>query len=394
MKISIFSDCHCGYAYGTERGEDAFLGLEEAIDKSLDCDLILMAGDIFDTRIPRPEVFSRAARILSKSQSVQSKAKFVEINNKEKHEISPLALRGIPIVAIHGTHERRSKHLVNPIQALEHAGLLIHLNCSTAVFEIDDKKVAVHGMSGVPDRYAGDILKEWNPKPVLGAINILMIHQSVDPYIYSPLEPPTISLDSLPKGFDLYILGHIHWSEIRDLKGGKLILAGSTTFTSLHKTEAIQQKYIYHFNGEVRKVPLDSQRKVFWNELEYNQNIKNEIENALNKVPKLSPKPITVFKIKGTLPKDSAPIDFSDIEKKYSDRTIIKIDRNLKTESLKDQVELIRMLKEQKLSPEEHGLRILEENLKQLNCGINAQEIFDLLVEGDTENIFNLLVKK
>lgn len=300
MKIAIFSDCHCGYGYGTERGEDAFRGLEEAIEKSLDCDLILMGGDIFDTRIPKPEVFSRAARIMSKAQHIPSKTTFFEVKNKDRNQISPLALRGIPIVAIHGTHERRSKHLINPIQALEHAGLLVHLDCSTAIFEIDGKKVAIHGMSGVPDRYAGQVLKDWNPQPIPDATNILMFHQSIEPYIYSPLEPPTIKLEDLPKGFDLYILGHIHWNDIKDLHTGKFLLTGSTTFTSMHKTEALQPKYIYHFNGDLQKVELNSQRKVFWNEMEYSPGVKDQIDHILRDVPQLDPKPISIFKIDST----------------------------------------------------------------------------------------------
>ena len=203
MQIGIFSDCHCGYKFGEERGEDSFIALDEAMDKVSDCDLILIAGDVFDTRVPRPEVFAKAARILGKAQSFSSKAHFIEIVNKEKHEISPSALRGTPIVTIHGTHERRSKYLVNPIEALEHAGILIHLHCATAVFDIEGRKVAIHGMSGVPDRYAGDCLKEWNPKPIPDALNIIMFHNSITPFIYSPNEPPSMSIDDLPKGFDL-----------------------------------------------------------------------------------------------------------------------------------------------------------------------------------------------
>ena len=128
MKIAIFSDCHCGHAYGDERGEDSFLGLEEAVRGSMDADLILMAGDIFDSRVPRQEVFARTARILSLSQSLPSTTALSGLIGKEMSEVSPLALRGVPIVAIHGTHERRSKFMLNPVQALEHAGLLVHLH--------------------------------------------------------------------------------------------------------------------------------------------------------------------------------------------------------------------------------------------------------------------------
>ena len=77
---------------------------------------------------------------------------FVESINKDQEDISRLALRGIPIVSIHGTHERRSKTMVNPLHNLEHSGLLIHLDCSTIVFQINGEKVAVHGMSGVSEK--------------------------------------------------------------------------------------------------------------------------------------------------------------------------------------------------------------------------------------------------
>jgi len=106
MRIAIFSDCHCGYAFEEERGDDSFKALEDSIEKSLDSDLILIAGDLFDSRIPKPEVFARTAKILSRAQNLTSKTKLISAKNKDS--ISPSALRGIPIVAIHGTHERRS----------------------------------------------------------------------------------------------------------------------------------------------------------------------------------------------------------------------------------------------------------------------------------------------
>jgi hypothetical protein len=52
---------------------------------------------------------------------------------------------------------------------------------------------------------------------------------------------------------------------------------------------------------------------------------------------------------------------------------------------------MLNALKEQKLSPEEHGLKILQENLKQANCGIKIEEIFEYLVQGDVDLMFNIL---
>ncbi|MFH0928857.1 MAG: DNA repair exonuclease [Candidatus Aenigmatarchaeota archaeon] len=392
MQIGIFSDCHCGYKYGEERGEDSFIALEEAIDKTLDCDLILIAGDLFDTRIPKPEVFAKTARILSKAQHFPSRTKLVEIINKEKHELSPLAFRGIPVVMIHGTHEKRSKYTINPIQTLENSGLIVHLDCATAVFDIDGERVAIHGMSGVSDRYAMDRLKEWDPKPVEGAKNIFMIHQSIDPYIYSPLEPPTIKIEDLPKGFDIYVLGHMHWNEIRDLHQGRLILCGSTTPTSLHKIEADQPKCIFKYDGNIiNKIELEKQRKIFWKEFDFEPNIKENIENYVQTISMTDKKPIVNIKVKGLVRKENMLPKFSEIEEKFGGKSILNINKNLDVEGLQEQIEMLKTFKSNRLSPEEHGLNILQKNLEQMNCKIKIDDIFEYLVEGNIDMIFNLL---
>lgn len=394
MKIGIFSDCHCGYKYGEERGEDSFIALEEAIEKTLDCDLILIPGDLFDTRIPKPEVFARTARILSKAQNFPSRTKFLEIINKGEHELSPLALRGVPIVMIHGTHEKRSKYTINPIQSLEHSGLIIHLDCATAVFEINGEKVAIHGMSGVSDRYAKDKLMEWNPQPVPDAKNIFMIHQSIDPYIYSPLEPPSLKIEDLPKGFDLYLLGHMHWNEVSDLHDGKLILCGSTVPTSLHKVEADQPKCIFKYDGSIQRINLEKQRKIFWREFDFDPNIKESIENYIQTLSVSKPKPIINIKVKGIVKKENLMPKFSEIEEKFRDKAILNINKNLEMEGFQEQIEMLRTFRDQRLSPEEHGLKILQKNLRQANCGLKVEDIFDYLVDGDTDLIFNLLLGK
>jgi len=389
MLVGIFSDCHCGYKFGEERGEDSFIALDEALDKTSDCDLILIAGDLFDTRVPRPEIFAKVAKILGKAQSFTSKANFLEIVNKEKHEISPSALRGIPIVAIHGTHERRSMHLINPIQSLEHAGLLVHLHCATAIFDIEGRKVAIHGMSGVPDRYAKDCFTQWDPKPVPDAVNILMLHNSITPYIYSPLEPPSMNIENLPKGFDLYVLGHMHWHEIKPLKDGKLLLCGSTIPTTIRKTESEQQKCVFKFNNDIQKIPLEFQRKIFWQEYDFDADTKDVVRNFIETLSTSVPKPIVNIKIRGV--KNSLFSNFNEIEEKFSRKAIININKETEIENLQDQLEMIKTLRNEKLSPEEHGLRILQEKLKESNCGIKIDEIFEYLVEGDTDLIFNIL---
>ncbi|MCD6477287.1 MAG: DNA repair exonuclease [Candidatus Aenigmarchaeota archaeon] len=395
MQISIFSDTHCGFGYGTEREEDSFIALEEAIEKSLDSDLILIAGDVFDTKIPKPEIFARTARILSRAQHIPSKTRLIEIINKDKKQISPLALRGIPIVSIHGTHERRSPYNINPIQQLEHTGLLIHLDRSTVVFEIDNHKVAVHGMSGVPEQYAKKYLEEWNPQPIKDAINILMIHQSITPYIYSPKDPPSLHIDDLPDGFDLYVLGHIHWHELRPFKSGNLLLTGSTISTSSHKREAESEKYIFKLDKDhLRKIPLEKQRKIIIEEFKIEGDIKTKIDNFLATLAKQPIKPVVIIKITGKAPKHVTLPNLNYLVEKYKDKLIVNIKKDYEIEGFEEQVEMLRKLRERKLSPKEHGLEILKQKLAEVGLSINIDDIFDVLAEGDSEMAFNILTGK
>jgi len=284
--------------------------------------------------------------------------------------------------------------MVNPVQAMEHAGLLIHLHCATALFDVDGKKVAVHGLSGVPDRFAKEILQQWNPKPVKNAVNILMLHQSIEPYIYSPLEPIMLKLEDLPEGFDLCVLGHIHWSEQKPFKSGKILLTGSTCVTSSHKIESEQEKMIFIYDGiNIESVPLKFQRKIYYGYLEYENGIAIKIDENIGKILETGHniKPIIISKITGTIPKTKTAPDFRSVIEKFSGRAIIKIVQNAKAEDVEDQAEFMKLMREQKLSPEEHGLLLLKANLEQIKCGLRAEEVFDLLADGNTELLYNML---
>ena len=114
-------------------------------------------------------------------------------------------------------------------------------------------------------------------------------------------------------------------------------------------------------------------------------------ETFVSTISYSKPKPIINIKIKGKVKTDYLLPRFSELEEKFADKAIININRNLELEGFEEQVEKLRMFREQKLSPEEYGLKILQEKLKQVNCGINVDEIFEYLIEGNTDLVFNLL---
>ena len=114
MRIAILSDMHLGHAWGTERENDPFDALEEALDKVTDADLILIIGDMFDSKTPGIEIFSRSMELLLKPLLRSSDTRFDGGVGKNVSNLMPLSVGGIPVVAIHGTHERRVRGLIRP----------------------------------------------------------------------------------------------------------------------------------------------------------------------------------------------------------------------------------------------------------------------------------------
>lgn len=399
MKISIMSDLHFGYAKTFEMEEDSFENAKEAIEKSLDCDIILIAGDIFDSRTPSIETWSKALEVLTSPLLTEDKeVKLVKVLNKNIKEISDKTLNRTPIIALHGTHERRGKDQINSIQALEQAGFLIHLHCNGIILEKDMNKVAIQGMSGVPERYAKDILEKWDPKPIEGCYNILMLHQSIEPYIYSPLDPPTLSLNNLPEGFDLIINGHIHNHQKTKIGKTEFIIPGSTIVTQLKEEDIKTPRVFYKLEipkSKITLTELENARKLFYIELPADCT-KQRIEEEIEKVIKGNNKKKPLIKIKLTGKGKIIDKELRNLEKKYRNECILKFQKKLESEEVEKKLEMLEKMREEKLSIEEMGLKLLKENLTRLNFSneFDSESLFRILSAGEVETAFNILTKK
>jgi DNA repair exonuclease SbcCD nuclease subunit len=400
MKISVLSDFHFGFAYNSELEKDSFENAEEAVEKALDSDLILITGDVFDSRLPKTGIWAKAIKVLVKPLLRENTGVKLVQSSRELKEISKRTLRHLPVVALHGTHERRGKDETNAVETLDNAGLLIHLHCQNVVFEKDGIKVAVHGMSGVPERFAKDVLYEWGPKPIEGCFNILMIHQSIDPFIYSPLDPPSLNLSNLPRGFDLIVGGHLHLAGQEKIGGTTLLFPGSTITTQLEPNESEVEKGIYQIdlNKEIKInfIPLTGSRKFFYREIMLEAgSVREQIEKEINEIltERFAKTPLIKLKIFG---KEVEVLDqeLRDIEKKYFDQAIISFAKELETPEIAKKIEFLRNLREQKLSVEEIGSKILKKNLEELNFEsvFDQEQAFDMLSESEAERFFNILV--
>lgn len=377
MKLAIISDFHLGHGSGSERAGDTFEALSEALDRSAGCDIILVPGDLFDSRTPPTDVLARGMELLIKPLSSGNGTKLVRGIGKDLGELTPLHRQGIPVVAIHGTHERRVKGLLNPVQALEKAGFLIYLHCNGVVLEKSGERICIQGMSGVPDQFSEAVLKRWNPKPAKGCFNVIMVHQSVSPLMYAEHLLP---LERLPGGFDLYILGHIHESKKLSHSGSPLLIPGSLITTQITK-DAVSPRGFWIFDtksGDAAFIPLESQRRVYYLEHEGTQ---EELEAELEKLLEHPHKRKPLIRIKGSVN------DPDGLGSRFGERAILSVRQPVERERPRAVG-----IMEHALSVQEMGRKLLRQNLEGAGLEQETFEgVFDLLVHDKPEEALRLL---
>ncbi len=401
IKIGVVSDLHLGFGYNTEYENDSFELAREAFENMLDCDLILVAGDVFDSRSPRTATWGKALQVFSIPLRGKSDIELVD-TDKKLFDASLKTLSSIPVIALHGNHERRTRSEINPVQALERGGFLIHLHQNRLVFKKDGMQVAIFGMSNVPEAYALQMLQNWNPKPLENAFNILMLHQNIHPYVYSPLDIPSIRIGDLPKGFDLIINGHVHKKAIDKLGNTTLLITGSSIVTQFEKNESEEEKGYYKItlnenNFDIQFIPFKNQRKFIYLEIKKDvvseDDIKEKISGALSQ--QFSKKPIIKVKVI-TKANQTWEANIKKIENQFKEKAIVKISKEIVSEEYRKSIELLREIRDKSLSIEEISANILRKNLEAMGFDfnlINYEEIMRILEE-DVDKALNILTNK
>ncbi len=402
MKIAVISDSHLGFGYGTEKENDSFRQFEEAIDKAVaeKVDLILLPGDIFDSRVPRQEVWAKALTIFQKPL-LANKNGITVVQKINKQEISPITFSGIPVIAIHGTHERRGAHTVNPVEMLEKAGFLIHLHFSGVVFEKNGERVCIQGISAVPENYAKQEFAKFKLSPVAGAKNILLLHQSIAGQVYSDDERSMLQLEDLPNGFDLYIDGHIH---AKTMLGGqkKVLLPGSTIITQQKKNEAGNRKgfYIIDTNGWAMAFhELQSQRQFYYVELNFQKApVADIVRKARDKIGEIAAKggnkPLIFIKLLGDLEQGKEASNVREDEIKKGLNAFVTVSNELQAEDFRKKIERLRERQQKRMSVDDIGMDLLKKALVGTKIeALALDELIDELASGNTDSVIKKVVK-
>lgn len=381
MDISIISDTHFGFKWGTERGEDTFENAKEAFERSLDADLIILPGDIFDKKIPKQEVLDKASEVLSTAMDGE--------RTVEASKDLGMHGDGIPIVGIHGTHERRPRKYTNPIELMAKTGHLHHLDNENIIFEKNGEKVAVHGMSGVPERYAPKVMEKFNPEPVQDAFNILVVHQSVEGFVFTPEDKDFLKLEDFPEGFDLIVNGHIHWYNTERFPGKRpLVLPGSTVTTQMRKIEAEKGKGFLRLdteNEELDFVELEKPRDVQYIEIEVNgENWSKVKEKAVKKLEEVASedKPLVNLKITG---ETSGRVNPRELKNMFRDKMFLNVNSSVDSLEMRNS-----NIEETSEDPWEKGKNILQDKINS-DIEIDGDEFLQLLENQRTDEAINIL---
>ncbi|ASI14288.1 DNA repair exonuclease [Candidatus Mancarchaeum acidiphilum] len=395
MKIGIVSDMHLGYS---RFEEDAFrqakFALSEAASMS---DVIIMPGDIFDFRFPKPNIIAQAIKILRPLMEREWPAKIDSFSGA-----NPIYTT-LPILAIPGTHERTAVGKENPLNLLSLAGIVADISEGTAVISKGDEKVAVYGLGGISDDKVKERLKELDPKPTKGMFNIFVMHQSV--YDFMPFSTDFLKLDDLPEGFDLYIDGHIHNKIESKVYGKPFLIPGSTVLTQLKESEQDSKGFLlydteldsYQFINIPSRPFMIKTLKFSKSNSDYVYKKCDETINSMlnaylgrpnlpteGKIPKPM-KPIVRLVLEGTIEAGTSisSLNLRSLVGKYSDSAHLEIDSKLSSENLEEELSLIRKSQsDNNMSIKDLGMEMLKKNSEALDIkDLDVTELFEILDE-------------
>lgn len=380
MKVAIVSDLHLGY----ERFyDDAYNQALQALTKASElADVIIIPGDIFDFRSPKPDVIAQGLNLFRNLKDKKWQARITKYTGPGK------IFTDIPVIAIPGTHERRAQGSENAVELLNLAGFLA--NGSEATIEISSggEKIYVTSLGGVSEERVKETLEQCAFKPVDGKFNIFMLHQSI--YELLPFSDDFIHYDDLPKNFDLYVSGHIHNKVESKVHNKPFLIPGSTVLTQLKDGEQNSKGFfIFDTISKSYEFHEINSRKFILERIDLSgkdsEQVKREvIEKLANDTKsKVHNKPIIRIVLEGKSNESTKQIsiDINEIIKK-EDNAIVELSRgNVENYAMEADIESLRSKSLENLSIKDYGMALFLERLKDndYKLGVSASDLFEML---------------
>ncbi|MGC8572247.1 MAG: metallophosphoesterase family protein [Candidatus Micrarchaeia archaeon] len=385
----MVSDLHIGY----ERFyDDAYAQARDALEKASEvADVILLPGDIFDKRAPKPEVIAQAINLFRDLSKKEWGAKVVEYRSYGNSK----SYTNIPIIAIPGTHERTTEGKENVLNLLALAGLIVDVSESTVIIELNNERVAITGLGGIADERVKEYIKNMNFKPVKDMFNIFVFHQNI--YELLPFDTNALHYDDLPEGFDLYVDGHIHNRVEAKAHNKPFLIAGSTVLTQLKESEVGKKGFILFDTSDSSYKFIDINSRTF-KMLKINiddatpESFLNKCEDEINKALKNENNPIIKVKVEGTIAEGYNLIDMpiQNIVNKFSNKSTIEFDTSkLVNKGSEERLNEIKSGNLEGVPIKELGMKMFIDNLNTLNFKnrYDPIKLFEILTENKNDKL-------
>lgn len=321
MKFAHMADCHIGSWRDPKLRDISTEAFIKAIDKCIQeqVDFILIAGDLFNTSIPRLDNLKMVVR-----------------------QFKLLKDKGIPVYIVPGSHDY-SPSGKTMLDVLEEAGLFVNVVKGEVIenklklnFTVDDntgvKITGLLGKRGSLERGFYESLHTENLENEDG-YKIFIFHSGIDEL--KPKEMQKIishPLSFLPKNFDYYAGGHMHIVQDKKIEGyGNIVYPGPLFPNSFSELEQLERGGFYIVEDDnlkwepiqiynVSKIIVDCNNKTPEQvEQEINEQIKNKEFNDT----------IILIRLFGFLESGKpTDINFKDIYEKLYDKAAYFVMKN------------------------------------------------------------------
>ena len=301
MKFAHLADCHIGGWKDIELKELSIKAFENAVNICINENVgfLLIAGDLFNTSLPSIDLIKRTAEILNKLKEADIDAYIIP----GSHDFSPSGKTMIDV--------------------LENAGLMVNvmnIKDNKLLFTHDKTGVKITGLVGLRsslDRYYYENLDFSNLENEDG-FKIFMLHNTINELKPKDLEKVEgLPMNLLPKGFDYYAAGHVHYIKESEYDKGKLIYPGPLFPNNFKELEELKHGgfYIYD-NGNLKYIPIKL-KDVLCIEINADGKTSREAEDEILEIKGYEDK-ILLLRVKGVLKEGkSSDINFKTISDNF-----------------------------------------------------------------------------
>lgn len=203
-----------------ERRADHLRCFEEMINYARENrpDLLLLAGDVFDTMRPGNSI---RARLMEDMKTLHDS--------------------GVQIVAVSGDHDtpKSVDEGSSPLAVYGNSGYAHFFQdptrCLRKKLHLDGLDVNICGLSRNPLIEPGDDPLTISPPVADGDVNILLTHYPVEGFVGYARNDPIIRLSSIPGNCQLVGVGHFHEYQTKELAETTIVYPGSTERASFQE---------------------------------------------------------------------------------------------------------------------------------------------------------------